>query len=111
MIEQHVRMVGVLACKLKLRWLTGNMSGLPHIGNARAGNSKQSGASSNRSRIHAVLFPRRAVKVVAHSKVQCETRPNLPIVFEECAPFVLVVILNPNRRCEGLIRWAVDTER
>src|SRR5437870_9066112 len=103
-------MSGVLPGELKQSGLARNSSGLSHVCKARAGNPEESGGPANRSGVHAVLFPRHAVKVIADADVERKTRANLPIVFEEGAPFILVIILNPNGRCEVLIRRAVNIE-
>src|SRR5207253_6798767 len=47
-----------------------------------------------------------AVVVVAQSQIQSEVRTNLPIVFEECAPFVLMVIAHSRDRNERVRRLA-----
>ena len=57
------------------------------------------------------LFPWHTVIVITHAEIECEIRTNLPIVFEECSPFILVVVLNPNERRECRIRWTVGVIR
>src|SRR5438067_4850395 len=69
------------------------IAGLIHIGEALSGNAEDSrSAASNDASCKALLIPRHAVVFVTHADVQCEIPADLPVVFEERAPFVLVKI-------------------
>src|SRR5205823_3499833 len=68
-------------------------------------------SASNRTGVHTVRFPRHAVKVITQSKIEGEIRPNFPVVFEESAPLVLVIVLDPDYRRESRLGWFVDVER
>src|SRR5207253_10134396 len=103
-IQHRVGMIAVRDDNLKQGWLARNMVRLPHIGKAGVGNSKLSGASSKKTDVQAVLFPWHAVKVVTNSEVQREIWANLPIVFEERTPFILVIVLDPRDWLESLFR-------
>src|SRR5438874_1664700 len=100
----------VLTHKLELRGLTGEMSGLPHIGKARARNSEQSSCAANRRGVQTILFPWHTVKVIADSNIQREIGTHLPIVFEERAPLILVKLFDPGSGFESLLRCIADIE-
>src|SRR5262245_56936658 len=101
-------MVRVLADDVTLGQGTRQMSGLPHIGKALAREPKESGGTANRKRLHAVRLPRHAVIVIAYAEFQRQIRADFPIVFEEGAPFVLMVVLDPRRGREYRFGRRID---
>src|SRR5690349_2656275 len=81
------------------------MFGLIHIGKARTRNPEQAGASSHRTAHEAIAIVRYTIEVVPQADIQSQTRSNLPFVFEECSPLILMVVpefVTDGRICDVL---------
>src|SRR5262249_49499176 len=109
-VELLARGRRVLPDKRQQRRGTGKMSRLPHVGKTGPGNPEQGGRTSGGRDIQAVLLPRYTIKVVPDTEVQREIGPDFPIVFEERAPLILVIVLDAGYRLEDLLRRAVHVE-
>src|SRR6188474_284765 len=109
-VEERIRVRRILARKLQVGGLARDSTGLPEIGDAGTRYAEQSGRTAYGYRVKPVLLIGHTVVVVTKPDVDREIVSELPVVFEEDAPLVLVEVFDSGLRVERQIVRRDDVE-